>query len=177
MKTSFIARSAFLLTVFAMSIASAQPTEETDEELVELAKTAILGVHFDRVRSPSVFKTNGVAVVTFPRKFFGSNQSTNGIDHAATVWIDESTRSVLPNPELIPLSDERALYLATNSVPIPFDNSKTVRVDRASSLTLVTLPDKDRQIAPDVVFHDAFLCKIWIDTATETIVDTMRSSE
>ena len=68
------------------------------------------------------------------------------------------------------MSDEQAVFIATNAVPIPFDHSKTVRVERASSVILVTLPDKNHVIAPDIVVSNATLAKIWIDVESQSVL-------
>lgn len=161
----------FVGMVFPTGKVFAQESILSNEEIITIARTATLGVHFDRSRDISIVRTNGTAIVSFPRKPFRRSDPTNGIDHAAIVWVDETSGTLLSNPNLVPLSDERALFVATNAIPIPFDCSKTVRVDRASSLTLVTLPDHDYETAPGRVYRDAFLAKIWIDTETETVVD------
>ena len=142
----------------------------TDEAVVELAKTAILGVPFDGNGTISVEVTNGLKKVVFPRKQNQSVHASSPARFAAMVFVDPATGSVVPNPGLTPLSDERAISIATNAVPIPFDHSKTVRVDRASSVIRITLPDKNHSIAPDIVVSNAPLASIWIDSDSQSVL-------
>ncbi|MBQ9727796.1 MAG: hypothetical protein IJV65_09870 [Kiritimatiellae bacterium] len=162
--------SASLLLCIALCSASTARTTPTDKSVIELAKTAILDVPFDRIAAISVETTNGLKKVVFPRDWNCGAHSTTPAQSAATVFVDTETGLVVPNPELPFLSDEQAVCIATNAVPIPFDHSKTVRVDRASSVIRVTLPDKDREIAPGVVFTEAPLVWIWIDGESQSVL-------
>ena len=176
MKIAFLETTIMTCIVLILSLTPlwTMATEPlSDDDAIELARTAILNVPFDHRISIDLEMTNGLQKVVFPRKWSRGSSATNSARFAATVFIDPETRKVVPNPGLIPLSDEQAVFIATNAVPIPFDHSKTVRVDRASSVTRVTIPDKDREIAPEVFVRDAPLVWVWIDTETQTSLGAM----
>ena len=141
----------------------------SDADAIRIADTALLDIPYGLEEPIGVVRTNGVVVVTFPADLDGIQ--TNMPLHAAVVWIDESSSEILPNPGLVPLSDSEAIQIATNQVPIPFDHSKTVRVDRASSLTRVTLPAPDLEIVPGVFYTNGFASRIWIDTQMKMVLD------
>lgn len=162
--------SVILILGTAMSHSAFSEGTPTDESLIELAKTAILDVPFDTDAAISVETTNGLKKVVFPRKASQSSRVASPAQFAATVFIDPSTESVVPNPGLASLSDEQAIFIATNAIPIPFDHSKTVRVDRASSVTRVTLPDRNYAVRPGVVFEGQPRAWIWLDTETASVL-------
>lgn len=156
-----------LLAVVSLAVADEIPD---DSVAIELAKTAILNVPFDKSGTIIVETTNNLTKVVFPRRRNYSVHSSSPALYAATVYIDETNETIVPNPDLTALSDEQAIFIATNAVPIPFDHSKTVRVDRASSVTLVTLPDRNYSIGPGIVLTNAPLAWIWIDTETASVL-------
>lgn len=159
-----------LLLLCAFACPAMADGTPTDESLIELAKTAILDVPFDTDAAISVETTNGLKKVVFPRKASQSSRSVSSAQFAATVFIDPATESVVPNPGLASLSDEQAIFIATNAIPIPFDHSKTVRVDRASSVTRVTLPDRNYAVRPGIVFEEQPRAWIWLDTETASVL-------
>lgn len=154
----------------ALCLAKADERPDSDDAVIEVAKTAILNVPFDHDAPITIETTNGLKKVIFPRKANQSVHASSPAQFAATVFVDPTTWSVVPNPGLPTLSDEQAVFIATNAVPIPFDHSKTVRVDRASSVTLVTLPDRNYLIGPSIVLTNAPLAWIWLDTETASVL-------
>lgn len=169
-KSAFLSAFLFIDILYMSSCPASADETPSDVAVIELAKTAILGVPFNRDATITVETTNSLKKVVFPRK---TNQSVHALSparFAATVFVDPATESVVPDPSLTPLSDEQAVFIATNAVPIPFDHSKTVRVERASSVILVTLPDKNHVIAPDIVVSNAPLAKIWIDVESQSVL-------
>lgn len=159
-----------LILATAMSFSTLAEGVPTDESLIELAKTAILDVPFDTDSAISVETTNGLKKVVFPRKASQSSRAVSSAQFAATVFIDPATESVVSNPGLASLSDEQAVFIATNAIPISFDHSKTVRVDRASSVTRVTLPDRSYAVRPGIVFEEQPRAWIWLDTETASVL-------
>lgn len=169
-KQHFLHGAVSLILAAAMIFPTLAAKAQTDEELIELAKTAILDVPFDTSATISVETTNGLKKIVFPKKASQSGRVASPAQFAATVFVDPATESVIPNPGLSPLSDTLAVFIATNAIPIPFDNSKTVRVDRASSVTLVTLPDRDYSVRQGVVIVDQPRAWIWLDTETASVL-------
>ncbi len=145
-------------------------TELSDGEAEGIALEAIDGVVFDWRQEAMFSHTNGMTVVTFPRYYFPGDNPTNPPDHAAVVWIDDSTRTVVSNPGLIPLSDEQAISIATNGNDIAFDSSKPISVIRIASLTMVSLPRQDRTVYPGFVYTNGYAAQVWIDTETQTVL-------
>ena len=154
----------------ALCLAMADEGPDSDDAVIEVAKTAILNVPFDHDAPITIETTNGLKKVIFPRKANRSVHASSPAQFAATVFVDPTTWSVVPNPGLPTLSDEQAIFIATNAVPIPFDLSKTVRVDRASSVIRVTLPDMNHEIAPNVVVSNSPLAWIWIDAESQSVL-------
>lgn len=169
-KQLFLHGTVSLILAAAMTCPILAEEAQTDEALIELAKTAILDVPFDTSATISVETTNGLKKIVFPKKASQSGRGASPAQFAATVFVDPATASVVPNPGLSPLSDAQAVYIATNAIPISFDNSKTVRVDRASSVTRVTLPDRDYSVRPGVVIVDQPRAWIWLDTETASVL-------
>lgn len=174
MKTSRITTFSVIVALgvsFASTIRPVFADETpTADVVIEVARTAILDVPFDHDATVSVETTNGLKKVVFPRKASQSVHASSPAQFAATVFVDPTTHSVIPNPGLTALSDEQAIFIATNAVPIPYDHSKTVRVDRASSVIRVTLPDKNHESAPGVVVSNAPLAWIWIDVESQSVL-------
>lgn len=142
----------------------------SDEALVARAESALQWFYFqyDRSRDVLVERTNQMARVVFPRYYFRGQSPTNGPDHAAVVWLDEQSGSVLPNPGLVPLSDDEAVQIARDHCrPEIFDHASSNQVHRTASLTVVSLFPQPRQI-PDGDQATRFpLFFIWIDTETK----------
>ena len=159
---------AFCLTAGVTVLAS--QTNLSEEEAEEIALQAIDGVIFDWRQETMFSHTNGMTVVTFPRHYFPGDNPTNPPDHAAVVWIDDSTRTVVPNPGLVPLSDEQAISIATNGNDIAFDSSKPISVVRTASLTMVSLPRQDRTVYPGFVYTNGYAAQVWIDTETQVVL-------
>ncbi len=141
----------------------------SDEEAENIALATVDGIFFDWQQESVFDRTNGMTVVTLPRYRFAGDNPTNPPNHAAVVWIEDATRLVVPNPGLVPLSDEQAVLIATNAVLVPFDHEKSISVARPASLTVVTLPRPDVAIS-GFVYTNGFAAKVWIDTETRTII-------
>lgn len=165
----FIVLFIALLLSGTVSTGHADEPELSNEEADSIALAAVDGIFFDWRIDPVFFRTNGMTVVTLPRYYFPDDNPTNPPNHAAVVWIDNSTKRVVPNPGLVPLTDERAIFIATNSILVPFDHGKTISIARPASLTVVTLPRRDVTIS-GFVYTNGFAAKVWIDTETEVVL-------
>lgn len=159
------------LSFFASAKATADDTSRlSDSALVKRAESVLQDIHFqyDRSRELSIVRTNQMARIVFPRYFFRDQNPTNGPDHAAIVWLDESTGDILPNPDLVPLSDEQAVQIARACCrPEIFDHSSSNQVLRIASLTIVSVYPQPRQ-GPDgsmAPHYPSFF--VWIDTETQ----------
>lgn len=160
--------SALLLFGIALASLADEPVL-SDEEAENIALSAVDGIFFDWQRETVFDRTNGMTIVTLPRYRFAGDNPTNPPNHAAVVWIDNSTKRVVPNPGLVPLTDERAIFIATNSILVPFDHGKTISIARPASLTVVTLPRQDVTIS-GFVYTNGSAAKVWIDTETEVVL-------
>lgn len=103
----------------ALCLAMADEGPDSDDAVIEVAKTVILNVPFDHDAPITIETTNGLKKVIFPRKANRSVHASSPAQFAATVFVDPTTWSVVPNPGLPTLSDEQAIFIATNAVPIP----------------------------------------------------------
>ena len=142
----------------------------SDAALVARAESTFRWCYFqyDRSRDVLVERTNQMARVVFPRCYFQGQSQTNGPDHAAVVWLDEHSGDVLPNPGLVPLSDDEALQIARNHCrPEIFEHSSSNQVHRTASLTVVSLFPQPRQIPGGDRAARFPLFFIWIDTETK----------
>lgn len=161
--------SALLLFGIALASLADEPVL-SDEEAENIALSAVDGIFFDWQRETVFDRTNGMTIVTLPRYRFAGDNPTNPPNHAAVVWIDDSTRTVVPNPGLVPLSDEQAISIATNGNDIAFDSSKPISVVRTASLTMVSLPRQDRTVYPGFVYTNGYAAQVWIDTETQVVL-------
>ena len=140
----------------------------SDETLVASAESALQGFYFqyDRSREVLVTRTNQMVRIVFPRYYFRGQSPTNGPDHAAVVWLDENSGAVLPNPGLVPVSDDEAVRIALNYCrPEIFEHSSSNEVRRTASLTVVSVYPEPRSGGDPAALFPLFF--IWIDTETK----------
>ena len=178
-KSSAIVPTILFIALLPFGMASTGRADESalsDEEADAIAIKAVDGIFIDWRVDPIFTRTNGMTVVTLPRYYFPDDNPTNPPSHAAVVWIDDSTGSVIPNPGLIPLTDEQAIFIATNGIRIPFDQRKPISVDRRASLTVVTLPRPDMTLA-GFTYTNGCAAKVWIDTETKAVLGVGREAD
>lgn len=150
----------------------------SDEQLVLRAKQIVNNLPYDHRQPPLVTRTNHTAMVCFPRIYFPNQSPTNGPAHAATVFLDDRTGALLPNPGLTPLSDQDAIKTVRRTIPeMVFERLSASVSRRTASFTVVSLSDDPVKIPPSETAspHPRFI--VWIDTATQFVLCVSMSAD
>ena len=150
----------------------------SDAQLILDAKQIVNNLPYDHRQPPLVTRTTHTAMVCFPRIYFPNQSPTNGPAHAATVFLDDRTGDLLPNPGLSPLSDEDAIAAVRRTIPDKVFERLSASVSRrAASFTVVSLFEDPVKIPPSETAspHPRFI--VWIDTATQFVLCVSMSAD
>lgn len=111
----------------------------TNIDVIAVAKSAVPDLDYDRARPIAVTSSNGVSIVSFPRRYSRWSTVTNGPTEVARIWVDETTGDILPEAGTVPLSDAEVIAICHSPAP---DIANYLRSDpeirRISSLTIAT---------------------------------------
>ena len=139
MKHILFVASAFLALLPAFAQGEPSADTGTNIDVVAIAKSAVPNLDYDKARPIAVTSSNGVSIVSFPRRYSRWSTVTNGPTEVARIWVDETTGDILPEAGTAPLSDSEVIAICHSPAPdIANYLSGDPEIQRISSLTIAT---------------------------------------
>ena len=119
--------------------AEVSPDAGIETNVIAIAKAAVPGLFYDKTLPITVSSSNGVSIVSFPRRYSRWTAVTNGPSEAARIWVNESDGTILPEEGTAAISDEEVISLCrTNDLSMATALQGDPDIRRISSLTIVT---------------------------------------